>query len=266
MSGAADTLPSGLFLLFPKGGRPDDSELRNFAADQRSVSITHDPRDAGDNRIANGHAAHDDAMVSQLHWVEVLREGLTFDLIGLAPGEAASFPETRHWFDLEKPPAPPAYEALQVIPGQHLAGGEKSIPVVKGLVGLARDCVHHFDELAAVVWPQSASAIGRRYFESISTAWLDGGAFPALGLTAFNETNEGALQSEGLDFWIGQELRIEPPISSDKAAATRLGVRLINQLVLVGGVNESERVVAPDGTQLVMRPSRNGQFVQVWRE
>lgn len=140
------------------------------------------------------------------------------------------------------------------------------MPVVKGLVGLARDMVHHFDDLKAVVWPAAASAIGERFFESISTAWLEGGAFPALGLTAFRETVDGALQSRGLDFWIGQELRIEPPLSSDKVAATRLGVRLINQLVLVGGIDGDERIVGPDGARLILRTSRNGKFVRVARE
>lgn len=108
------------------------------------------------------------------------------------------------------------------------------------------------------------SVIGRRFFESVATAWLEGGAFPALGLTAFRETVDGALQSVGLDFWIGQELRLEPPISHDKVAATRLGVRLINQLILVGAMTQAERVTAPDGSRLVMRPSTNGKFIRVW--
>ncbi len=140
------------------------------------------------------------------------------------------------------------------------------MPVVRGLIALARDLTHHFDEIVAIVWPPSKSAIGRRFFESVSTAWLEGGAFPALGLTAFRETVDGALQSVGLEFWIGQELRIEPPLASDKVAATRLGVRIIYQLILVGGLEDSEWVVGPDGTRLVMRPSRNRKFVRVWRE
>lgn len=140
------------------------------------------------------------------------------------------------------------------------------MPVVKGLVGLARDLVHQFDDLLAIVWPPSASAIGRRFFESVTTAWLEGGPFPALGLTAFKETIDGAVQSQGLDFWIGQELRIEPPLSSDKVTATRLGVRLVNHLVMVGGIEGDERTVAPDGSRLIMRVSRNGRFVRVWRE
>jgi len=158
------------------------------------------------------------------------------------------------------------YEALQLAPGHHLAGGERTMPVARGLVTLARDLVVHFDDVEAVIWPPSSSAIGHQFFESVVTAWLEGGPFPALGLTAFRETIDGALQSEGLDFWIGQELRIEPPLVSDKVAATRLGVRLANQLILVGGIEGSERVVAPDNSSLVMRTSRNGRFVRVWRE
>lgn len=137
---------------------------------------------------------------------------------------------------------------------------------MRGLVALARDLAHHFEDASAIVWPPAKSAIGRRFFESITTAWIDGGAFPALGLTAFQETIDGALQSVGLTYWIGQELRIEAPLSSDKVAATRLGVRLINQLILLGGLDDSERIVAPDGSRLVMRPSRNRKYIRVWRE
>ncbi len=235
--------------------------------------MTHDPFDQGGWQYPDDEAGpadrlakHTQADVAEELWLELLREGLTFELSGLARGKTSPFPAIRHRFDLDATPASTAFEAVRLMPGQHLAGAERSIPVIKGMLGLARDFVHHFDELAAVVWPPSASAIGRRYFESISTAWLEGGAFPALGLTAFRETEEGALQSEGLAFWIDQEIRIEPPIANDKVAATRLGIRLVNQLILVGGVEESERIVAPDGTPLVIRPSRNGKFVQVWRE
>ena len=199
-------------------------------------------------------------------WVELLREGLTFELAGLSPGAGKAFPPVWHRFDLDRLPTADTFEVLHLTPGHHLAGGERMMPVAKGLLGLTRDLVDHFDELAGVIWPPSMSAIGHQFFESVVTAWLEGGPFPALGLTAFRETADGALQSEGLSFWIDQEVRIEPPLAHDKVSATRLGVRLINQLVLVGGVETSERVVAPDGTNLVMRPSRNGKFVRVWRE
>ncbi|MEE4288125.1 MAG: hypothetical protein V2J14_02045 [Erythrobacter sp.] len=263
---------AGLFLLFPAGKRPTRAALRDFAAGQRLVSLTLDPAvDAFPRPVEPGMAepaaaAAASSQMDEAGWVELLREGLTFDLVGIAPGEAATFPEIENRFDLEARPNGLRYEALHLVPGQHLSGGQRSLPVAKGLIGLARDLTNHFDQLEAVVWPPAKAGIGRRFFESIATAWLEGGPFPALGLTAFRETMDGAVQSVGLEFWIGQELRIEPPLSGDRVAATRLGVRLINQLILIGGLDESERIVAPDGTRLVMRPSRNGRFIRVWRE
>lgn len=203
---------------------------------------------------------------TDVQWLELLRDGLMFDLCGLSAGDAIPFSTIEHKFDLEKVPSAALYEALNLRPGHHLAGGERSMPVVKGMIALARDLVHHFEDIDAIVWPPSSSAIGPRFFESISTSWLEGGPFPALGLTAFKETIDGAIQSIGLDFWIDQELRIEPPLSLDRVSATRLGVRLVNQLILVGGIDGSERIVAPDGNVLVMRASRNGKFVRVGRE
>lgn len=262
----------GLHLLFAAGKRPTRAALKEFVASQRSVSIAHDPFEDSPLQLVG---ADDDGFQPTAEvrsdpcdeiWIEMLLEGLSFDLRGIAPGKFREFPEIEHRFDLEKSPGAFRLEAMLLEPGQHLVGAEATLPVVKGLIALARDLVHHFEDLVAIVWPPSKSAIGRRYFESVSTAWLDGGAFPALGLTAFRETIDGALQSVGLDFWIGQELRIEQPLSVDKVDATRLAVRIMNQLIIVGGLEDSERIVAPDGTRLVMRPSRNKKFIRVWRE
>jgi hypothetical protein len=263
---------TGVYLLFAAGKRPSCADLRRFTEKNRAVSISHAPLDDAMARLVPADATDASAELpiscdhSNSVWIELLRDGLTFDVCGLAPGSSCTFPEIEHRFDLDQQPNTLRMQAVRLLPGQHLRGGESSMPVAKGMVALACDLTHHFEDLQAVVWGPSASAIGRRYFESIATAWIEGGAFPALGLTAFRETVDGALQSVGLDHWIGQEVRIESPLSDDKVAATRLGVRLVNQLILIGGLDESERVIAPDGTRLVMRPSRNGKFVRVWRE
>jgi hypothetical protein len=253
----ADT--AELHLLFVKGKRPDRAAIMAFAASQQTVCISHDPH--------SGDESHEEAMwPGQRHWIELLSQGLTFDVSGLASGPESDFPTIAHRFDLPEAPTPDGYEALTLQPGPHLAAGGRSVPVIRVMLGLACELVRHFDDLAAVSWGPSQSAIGRRFFESVTTAWLDGGAFPALGLTAFAETADGALQSIGLDFWIGQELRIEPPLSADRVAATRLGVRLVNHLVITGGLKDIDRIVAPDGTRLTLRPSRNRALVSVWRE
>ncbi|QIQ86209.1 hypothetical protein [Erythrobacter sp.] len=263
---------AGLYLLFAAGKRPGRAAIRQFTERHPAVSLSHDPFDSPSPELvtANGDAGTAPPQagpdLAEKVWVELLRDGLTFDLRGMVPGRACPVPLAEHLFDMGDAPAPTTCEAMRILPGPHLAGAGRSVPVIRGMVALARDLVHHFDDLVAVAWPPAKSAIGRRFFESTVTAWLEGGAFPALGLTAFREGLDGALHSVGLQHWIGQELRIEPPLASDRATATRLGVRLVNQLVLVGGLSESERIIAPDGTRLVLRPSRNGKFIRVWRE
>lgn len=248
-----------LHLLFVKGKRPDRAAISAFVATQQAVSISHDPQ--------SDPASQGDALwAAQQDWVELLRDGLTFDLSGLASGPATLFPVIEHRFDLPAIPSADTHEGMILRPGPHLAAGRHSLPVIRAMLALGCAMVHHFEELAAVSWGPARSGIGRRFFESVTAAWLDGGPFPALGLTAFAETGDGALQTIGLDFWIGQELRIEPPISADKVAATRLGIRLINHLVLIGGLTGEDRIIAPDGSRLVLRPSRDRALISVWRE
>jgi len=257
-----------LHLLFAKGQRPDRGAIRAFIAQQQTVAIGTDPAEhaAPNPQAGFGNAGATRPQTNEQGWIELLREGLSFDLHGLAPGTAPAFPAVRHRFDLPLVPTAEAYDSLVIVPGPHLAAGARSLPVLKGMLGLARDLTQHFDDLAAAAWAPSCSAIGRRFFESVITAWLDGGPFPALGLIAFEPASDDALQSLGLDFWIGQELRIEAPLSADRVAATRLGIRLVNQLVIVGALLESERIIAPDGTRLVMHPSSDRKLIRVWRE
>lgn len=243
-------------MLFAKGKRPDRDAIARFVGSQLATSITFDPKSDATPQLADGDRA----------WVELLRDGLLFDLEGLAPSQPLSVPMTEHRFDFDHSKSFAMYDAIRLIPGAHLGGGEHTLPVVRCLISLARDLAYEFEDIAAFVWPPASSVISREFFESTCTAWLAGGAFPALGLTSFRETMDGALQSVGLEYLIGQELRIEPPLSSDRLEATRLGIRLVNQLILVGGIEKSERLAAPDGKRLIMHLSRNEKFVRVSRE
>ena len=265
-SRGAATIPSSqraqdaqLHLLFAPGKRPDRRALATFVAQRPMVSISHDP--------VPESAPHAETLwPGQQHWLELLSDGLTFDLAGLAPGPECPFPALVHRFDVAAMPQAVDVEVLALRPGPHLSAGGSTMPVMRALLGLACELVRHFDALVAVGWGPTKSAIGRRFFESVAAAWLEGGPFPALGLTAFGATAAGALETTGLAFWIGQELRIEPPLSNDRVAATRLGIRLVNHLVLRGGLDADERIIAPDGTPLVLRPSPMRDRVSVQRE
>lgn len=266
-----------MYLLFEESQRPSAAAIHAFVAAWEKVSISHDPAlpaaispsipvvNSQDLTHRDGEA---DTGVMPLarQWVELLREGLTFDLAGLAPGPGCTLPDITHRFDWDDQAAARDYAALQLVPGPHLAAGGMTPPVLRSLVALGRDLALFFEELAAVVWPPSGSLIGRRFFESTATAWLDGGPFPALGLTAFELTADGALETRGLHLWAGQELRIEAPLVQDRVAATRLGVRLVNHLVMLGALAGEERIVAPDGTRLVMVPVPERALVRVQRE
>ncbi len=248
-----------LHLLFGRGKRPDRDAIRAFVARCPAVSISHDPH--------LDDAPHAETLRrSEQHWLELLRDGLTFDLTGLAPGPESPLPDLAQRFDLPALPDLRDHETMTLRPGPHVASAGNSLPVIRTMMALACDMVRHFDDLFAVGWRPASSVIGRRFFESVTTAWLDGGPFPALGLTAFVEAPDGALESVGLAFWIGRELRIEPPLSADRVAATRLAIRLINHLVLIGGLEVDDHITAPDGSRLALRPSRERALISVWRE
>lgn len=223
------------------------------------VCISHDPD--------LEHAPQAEAFSpGQQHWLEMVRDGLTFDLTGLAPGPKSPVPALPQRIDLPAVPDWHECEAMTLRPGPHVAAAGKSLPVIRTMMALACDLVRHFDDLLAVGWKPAGSVTGRRFFESVTAAWLNGGPFPALGLTALVEAPDGALQSVGLAFWIDRELRIEPPLSADRVAATRLAIRLVNHLILIGGLEADDHITAPDGSRLVLRPSRERALISVWRE
>lgn len=248
-----------LHLLFAKGKRPDRLALAEFAARWPTIAVSHDP-------LAAEEPAPESLWPGQQHWIELLCDGLTFDIAGLAPGPESAFPQIEHRFDCPEVPSSQDYEVVTLRAGPHLAAGGNAMPLMRTLLGLACRMVRHFDDLAALSWAPARSVIGRRFFESVTSAWLEGGPFPALGLTAFVDTGDGALESTGLAFWIGRELRIEPPLGSDRVAATRLGIRLVNHLVLAGEPAADERIIAPDGSPLVLRAARERALISVWRE
>ena len=254
----------GVCMLFAKGSRPDRMAVREFARQHETLAVAFDPADRPPLKsVETGQAGEADDALPRHQFIELVHSGLTFDLRGLVPPPGIDIPPIDHRFDFDAADIQSDYEAIELVPGAHLTGGARTLPVLRAMFALTRDIVHHFEMIEAVAWEPSRSVIGRRFFDSTITAWANGGVFPALGLTAFHETQDGGLQSVGLDYLIGQELRIEPSLTMDKVSATRLGVRLINQLVLVGRVTKREYVIAPDGQRLLVEPSENGEYVRV---
>ena len=197
--------------------------------------------------------------------VELLRDGMTYDLVGAAPGPSIAVPSFRHRLGLPRDFSEAEAEALSLQPGPHLAPGARTVPVVRTMMSVATMIVAHLPGLRTVAWPAGGTLIGLDFFVSSMTAWIAGGVFPALGLTAFAPEPDGGLRSEGLSYFTGQELVLEPPLAEDRAAGTRLGIRLVNQLVGQGPVTSAEAILGPDGERLTLAPSPDGRTIRVRR-
>ena len=235
-------------MLFARGDRPDRAALADFVALDIALHSC-EPTATTDTPVSGT--------------LKLVRDGLPIILGGLDDGAPGSFPSIEHRFDLETVPSADRYERLQLTVEPGLPTGDNRIEILRALIGLARDLAAHFENCAAIAWPPARSAISRKYFESTASAWIEGGPFPALGLTAFEQASDGAIHSIGLDFWIGRELLIDAALVKERTAAIRFGARLVSQLVVLGGITESERVVAPDGSHLVLHLSSDGKTIHV---
>lgn len=229
----------GVVLLFRDGARPDAAAVHALAKSSGAFAVTHD----------NGGG------------LELLVNGLTFDLVGLAGGPAGQAPPARHRFGLDHVQLD-SLQAVGIDPGPHLVGGETMLPIVRSHMALTLRLAE-LPGLVAIAWAPARSWMAVDYFRVAVSAWLEGGAFPALGLTATAPSLDGGLQSEGLAFFTGQELRIEPELAEDRERAIEIAVRLLNELVEHGPVEQGLQRDGPDGLSLLLEPSANGSFVRV---
>ena len=146
---AGETGPAAS-LLFAAGDRPGAAIVRELAERHGEFSISLDPRAVAASAEAGQARAQGEPV-----WLELLAGGVTFDLLGLAPGPAVERPPCAYSYDLEEA-AIPGVKALTLRPGLHLAGGETMLPVVRSLARLAASLAR-CDGVAAVAWHSSRS-------------------------------------------------------------------------------------------------------------
>lgn len=231
-----------LSLVFAAGRRPSADDIAALAARERSFSISHRP--AGD-----------------ASWLELLVNGLTFDLAGLAPAGPAQPPPIAHWYGVADRDT--GGEALSLAPGPHLAGGRAMPPVIRAASSLAV-ILAKLAGVGHVCWHAARNAVGSQPFIRSVSDWLAGGAFPALGLTSIFPAPDRAMRSEGLSLFTGQELRLEPGHGA-VADDAKLAVRLIDRLVAHGRVTAPATwTIDPAGT-VQIEPAGTGETVRAWR-
>ncbi|MEO7738830.1 MAG: hypothetical protein ABIS10_05965 [Novosphingobium sp.] len=198
-------------------------------------------------------------------WVEVLASGMTFDLAGLEPGPPLAAPDARHFFGLPRDTGNIRSEAIALSPGPHLAGAGAMLPVVRTMACVASALAIELEALA-VCWEPAGSWMDPQYFSRVIDGWCAGGAFPALGLTGIERTQDGGVESDGLSFFVGQELRIESRRGESAADTVKLAARVIDHLVSNGAIFAREPLVGPGGEALLAEPSTDGKLLRVWRD
>lgn len=232
-----------------EGQRPDLDAIAALAAAPGALipfAISHIP-DSAHN--------HD----STHNWLELLAGGLTFDLHGLSPGPAPAYPQPGALLGLAEAPAG---EVLALQPAPHLVDGPGMLPAVRVLAGIGVRLAG-LPGVLAMHWRPADCWMTVKYFCGVVSEWLDGGAFPALGLTSLRREPDGAMTSVGLDFFIGQELRFEPDRRLPPAAIAKAAVRLVHSLVESGPLRTRTEYGGLDGIVLVVEPVRQERLLRV---
>lgn len=237
---------AGVSLLFARGSRPDADTVAALAeggGEVVSFSISHRP------------AVHP-------YWLELLALGLTFDLQGLAPGVPADSSAAAHAFSLPLADTR-GLEALTLRPGPHLVSGSTLLPVIRAMAALGCELAR-LPGLVAIGWEPARTAMTPDYYGRVVGAWLKGGAFPGLGMTALARSRDGSVQSDGLAFFTGFEILLAPLAGEPPADAAKLALRVIHDLVENGPYSPG-LVEGPGGVSLHCEFTSNGAQLRISR-
>ncbi|WP_336986593.1 hypothetical protein [Altererythrobacter aquiaggeris] len=232
------------------------------------LSVSHDPR-SNDNLHENAHnnpndAANESAGARQ-GWLEILHGGMTFDITGLRPADALPVSRGENLFQMDQTWPTSSLAALPITAGPHLAGTENTLPVVRALLDLAAQ-LSEIEGCVGICWRPARSWMGRKYFQTIVNEWMKGGPFPSLGLVSLRPALDGALQSEGLSFFLDRELRIAPEIAADRISATKVASRLIDSLIEEGPIHEPLKFEGMSGERLRLDVSANQRYFTLARD
>lgn len=237
-----------LSLIFAKGCRPTANDIVKLSQENLAA------KDPGIQPFGVSHIAP----VEQ-GWVELLAMGLTFDCRGLSQAQEAARPASGDRLSLA---TEPDGETVELLPGPHLADGGALMPVVRTLASLGA-ALSQLPGAEAVVWNSARCWMEPGYFRKVVSGWLNGGAFPALGLTMLRPTANGGLVSVGLSLFTGQELHFEPARGQTAAGLARIATRLIHELVLLDPIGQPQECTGPNGEELLVVPARDGQQLRV---
>lgn len=244
---------NGVSLFFPPGQRP--------SADMMDSVLGMEPGTGGGAEVT-ARIVHRPPDLEG--WLELLANGLTFDLVGLAPSVPARSMEIVQQHGFDSPFCSDGMETVELVPGGHIVGGAGLLPVIRILAGLAASLALKLP-VAAVGWQSAQTVMEPRYFAQLVVNWLAGGAFPALGLTALLRAEDGSIGTRGLARFSGQEMQLEGAPGESASDSLKLAIRVVDFLVRQGKLEGPREIDSPRG-RLLVEPSQTGRQIWVWRQ
>ena len=176
-------------------------------------------------------------------------------------GEAG--PGAAHYFGL----APDDIEGaarLALVPVRTQTASESPLALIRAASRIALD-LSGIAGCRAVGWTPAQSAMDPAYFRSVAGQWLQGGAFPALGLVALLEDEAGNLSTLGLATICGQELVLAAEAAPAKVERARIAIRMIDHLVSAGPMPRGEALEIDGFGMFEARPDETGKKIYLRR-
>jgi len=136
------------------------------------------------------------------------------------------------------------------------------VDLVKELSRFALDLAS-IEGCIAVGWVPAGSGMDAAYFRTVVGQWLDGGAFPALGLTVLEQTSDGDLQSRGLAILTGQEICVTTSDGLDDVDRAKVAIRMIDHIVRNGAITGAEMLEVDGFGQFWAQPDENKQKINI---
>ncbi len=152
-----------------------------------------------------------------------------------------------HLFDVQKSSLDGSH-ALTISSGAGAEGWGDPVELLRAQCTLALQLLN--DDARGVLWSGADSLMGADYFRRMVGIWMEGGAFPALGLAALIREETGVVRSVGLDVLVGQDVAVLPASGMSAADQARLAMRVMDFLVREGPVQQDQSV-AVDGFGMV---------------
>jgi len=137
-------------------------------------------------------------------------------------------------------------------------------PIIRVLNGLGAELAR-LPGVRAVGWEPSRSWMAPAWYMTAIRAWLVGGAFPAIGLTAFTPHENGVFQSTGQSLFTGYEVLVVPVDGEEPHETAKLAARAIHVLAQ-SGAKGLEAITDAKGHAIFHDDVQGHGLLRLWRK